>query len=106
MITPGYQIECDVCHKQEFFQEGEDATLVGDWYYGLPDNGGHLCTDCWNSHDNAREEQAKSPQQQNTEAWRRELRCSCADVARKRLAAHEDSIPYASAIRDNLNGEG
>ena len=82
MITDGYEIECDVCHKKEFFQDGEDATLVGDWYYGFADNGaGHLCTDCWDTQENTRDDQA-------------------------RMAQAEDDVPYASAIRANLNGEG
>jgi len=80
MKTPGYEIECDVCHKKEFFQEGEDATLVGDWYYGIPGNGGHLCTDCWNSQENTRDEQERLA----------------------RFEDGEDIIPYASAIRENL----
>ena len=82
MKTDGYQIECDVCHKKEFFQEGEDATLVGDWYYGIPGNGGHLCTDCWNSQENTRDDRAAQG------------------------IAELEMVPYASAIRDNLNGEG
>ena len=93
MKTDGYQIECDVCHKKEFFQEGEDATIVGDWYYGIPDNGGHLCTDCWNSQENTRDEQAKLAQAEDNDQWE------------KLTDSAESIIPYASAIRDNLNGK-
>lgn len=82
MITPGYyEIECDVCHKKEFFPEGEDATLVGDWYYGIPDDGGHFCTDCWSSQENTRDDRAAQG------------------------IAELEMVPYASSIRDNLNGE-
>lgn len=87
MITVGYEIECDACHKKEYFPEGEDATLVGDWYYCiLQGDGGHLCTDCWNSQENTRDEQAKLAQAEEIE--------------------FDNRHPYASAIRDNLNGEG
>lgn len=73
-----------------------DATISSDWHFR---DGLFYCDSCGDGLENTRDEQAKSPQQQNTEAWRRG---SYADITRKRLAAYEDSIPYASAIRENL----
>lgn len=83
MKTPGFNLKCDICWKTEFFGDGEDY-LEFDWHNGIPDtkyDGCHLCTDCWD-------------EQELNKAQRGEG------------IAELEMVPYASAIRANLNGEG
>lgn len=73
-----------------------DATVSSDWHFR---DGMFYCDTCGEAAENDRE-QAKTPMEINTDAWRRIV------AASKNRVACERVVPYADAVRDCLNGEG
>lgn len=86
MKFPGYKITCDAhgCTNSEFFERTENH-LDGDWWRI---DGEDLCDDCAQAKEDARDE------------MRLKMEREAQGIAELEM------VPYASAIRDNLNGEG